>query len=428
MWDMIFILLHFSKNVTSFQVLGETKCFFIQNKKNKKAHVKGKDEQNADQHTKAVGHTEHVNHSENTVQDMVVSKMHMNESKSDKQNHDNLTDNVREDVEGKADSDKANSVQSMEHHSENSVVTKCLNTEITAISSAEAGSIANMKADISSENQVSASEGTEVPEVKLYAKSYSASYKRLDCDSKSDSASNTKLDCNSKSDSASNTMLDSNSKSDSKSNPMLDCDSKSSSTSITKSDFDSTSDSASNTKSDCDSNMDSDSKPDPQCSVETTNKDQLNSRNTLKCNKTSSNQLQKSFVQNGATEVNERKLLSHPSIRFSKQYYPSWRSEVPVISSRRRINSAESDSKQSIYQHFTLTKRQLSLDSGFHDEDKNQKPVQNLEFPFPVQLFNEHKIKAGMKLGLYDKKTLENLEKSLKRKSLKKKMPSLRVE
>lgn len=103
--------------------------------------------------------------------------------------------------------------------------------------------------------------------------------------------------------------------------------------------------------------------------------------------------------------------------RYPKLYYPS-----SQVLHKKRTSSVESANKQSIYQHFTMTKRQLSLDSALRIEHK-ARPTNTIEFPFPVQSINEHRIKAGVKLGLYDQRTLEKLEKS--RKSSKNKLPNL---
>lgn len=124
----------------------------------------------------------------------------------------------------------------------------------------------------------------------------------------------------------------------------------------------------------------------------------------------------------------EKTKFSHPDIKFSKQFYARRPHGAAATASRRRVNSVETESKQNIYQHFTFTKRQLSLDSGLLAEEKTNMYSHTLEFPFPVQLFNSHKIKTGIKLGLYDKTTLERLEKSQRRRSLKKKLPLLNLE
>lgn len=107
----------------------------------------------------------------------------------------------------------------------------------------------------------------------------------------------------------------------------------------------------------------------------------------------------------------------NPQANYPKRYYPS-----SQVLHKKRTSSVESANKQSIYQHFTMTKRQLSLDSALRIEHK-ARPTNTIEFPFPVQSINEHRIKAGVKLGLYDQRTLDKLEKS--RKTSKMKLPNL---
>jgi hypothetical protein len=113
--------------------------------------------------------------------------------------------------------------------------------------------------------------------------------------------------------------------------------------------------------------------------------------------------------------------LRNPSLKYSKQYYPS--NQISHKKHRTKSESAENSNKQSIYQHFNLTKRQLSLDSAFSGGNNKSAQAKSIEFPFPVHMINEHKIKAGMKLGLYDHKALEKLEKT--RKIPKTKLPNL---
>lgn len=113
--------------------------------------------------------------------------------------------------------------------------------------------------------------------------------------------------------------------------------------------------------------------------------------------------------------------LRNPAVEFSKQYYPS--GHLSHKKQRTSSESVESSNRQSIYQHFMMTKRQLSLDSALSSENNQATPTKSIEFPFPVHSINEHKIKAGMKLGLYDQKALEKIEKT--RKLHKSKLPSL---
>ena len=113
--------------------------------------------------------------------------------------------------------------------------------------------------------------------------------------------------------------------------------------------------------------------------------------------------------------------IKNPSLKFSKQYYPSH--QISHKKHRTKSESLENTNKQSIYQHFNLTKRQLSLDSALTGGNNKSTQAKSIDFPFPVHSINEHKIKAGMKLGLYDHTALEKLEKT--RKIHKTKLPNL---
>ncbi|XP_053378296.1 uncharacterized protein LOC128548041 [Mercenaria mercenaria] len=120
-------------------------------------------------------------------------------------------------------------------------------------------------------------------------------------------------------------------------------------------------------------------------------------------------------------QPSQYQVFRNQAVKYSKQYYPS--SHKSHKKQRTHSESVGNTNKQSIYQHFTMTKRQLSLDSAFSCESNTTTPTKTLEFPFPVHSVNEHKIKAGMKLGLYDQKALEKLEKT--RKIPKTKLPNL---
>lgn len=111
-----------------------------------------------------------------------------------------------------------------------------------------------------------------------------------------------------------------------------------------------------------------------------------------------------------------------------RDFYKPYYTMKKIKPSTKRQNSIKIASEQSIYQHFTMTKRQLSLDSAL--EECNHKNVTNsgVDFPFPVHSINQHKIQAGVKLGLYDQHALEKLETMKPRKSARKRLPSLNVE
>ncbi|KAL4225982.1 hypothetical protein ACF0H5_013969 [Mactra antiquata] len=97
-------------------------------------------------------------------------------------------------------------------------------------------------------------------------------------------------------------------------------------------------------------------------------------------------------------------------------------------SSSKRHSSVKMANKQSIYQHFNMTKRQLSLDSALEESTQTNKTKYSADFPFPVHSINQHKIQAGMKLGLYDQNALKNLETLKPRKSGRKRLPSLNID